>query len=60
MNKFITVIMYVVWILAILFILAATLTGFQYFDLNILAIVLFSIALLNAAFYVASRRKPQT
>ncbi len=56
MNKIITIIMYVLWIGTVIAILATTFTNFQYEDLNLFALVLFALALLNSFFVVTRRR----
>ena len=50
MGKIRTVIMYVLWTLTIICVLATTFTNFQYFDLNVIAIALLLFALLNGFF----------
>jgi len=47
MGGLITLIMYALWILTIIAILASTFTGFEYLDLNVIAVVLFLFALMN-------------
>ena len=48
MSKISTIIMYALWTLAIITILATTFTNFQYLDLNIIAVALLFFALLNS------------
>jgi len=52
----ITIIMYLIWILTIVALLAATFTGYQYIDLNIIALGLLAAALLNSFFVVTRKR----
>ena len=52
MNTFVTVVMYGLWVVAIIFLLAATFTRFQYVDLNIFSLILLSFALVNSFFGV--------
>ena len=56
-QKLLVVVMYIIWILAIIFILATTFTNFQYLDLNVIALVLFGFALLNTFFNLSRRRQ---
>ena len=48
MNKIRAVVMYIVWTLAIITLLATTFTNFQYLDLNAIALGLLFFALLNS------------
>jgi len=50
MNKFIAVMMYVLWILTLIGILVVTFTSFQYPDLNIVVLLLTIFALANTYF----------
>lgn len=52
------ILMYVLWISAIIAILLTTFTSFKYEDLNLLAIILFVFALINS-FLVVSKNKDQ-
>lgn len=54
MNKISTIIMYLLWIFAIIALLATTFTNFQYIDLNAIAGVLLLFALVNS-FFITSR-----
>lgn len=56
MEKLIVVVMYLLWVLTIIFILATTFTKFEYIDLNVIALVLFGFALLNTFFNLSRRR----
>lgn len=56
MDRFISLTMYVLWILTIIFILAATFNNFQYEDLNTLAIVLLACSLLNSILMVTRKK----
>jgi len=49
-SKFRTIIMYFLWVLAIIALLATTFTNFQYFDLNVLAFALLFFAFINSFF----------
>ncbi|MEW5894730.1 MAG: hypothetical protein AB1650_03065 [Candidatus Omnitrophota bacterium] len=55
MEKLISLLMYPLWVISILVILAATFTNFQYEDLNILAIILFVSACLNSFFIISKK-----
>lgn len=55
MKKILTFLMYALWIVAIVLIVATTLTDFKYEDLNLLALVFFVFSLLNS-FFVMSRK----
>jgi len=57
MGGLITLIMYVLWVVTIIAILASTFTGFEYLDLNVIAVVLFVFALLNTYFTMAKLKK---
>lgn len=57
MHLFVTVIMYVMWILTIAFVLAATFNDFQYEDLNLFAIVFLVFSLVNSFFMIFRNRK---
>ena len=57
MNKLITITMYILWTLTIVFILATTFTNFQYEDLNLITCLLFVFALLNSFFVVTQNKK---
>ena len=50
MGIMIAIIMYGLWILAIIFVLATTFTKFAYIDLNVFAILTLAIALINSFF----------
>lgn len=56
MERFFSLIMYVLWTATIIAVLSATFTNFQYEDLNILAGVLFVFSALNS-FFMLSRKK---
>lgn len=55
MGKLLTTVMYSLWVITIIAVLTTTFTGFQYEDLNIIAIVLFAFTFLNS-FFAASKR----
>lgn len=59
MNKLITLVMYVVWVLAIVFVLATTFTNFQYEDLNLITFLLLGFAVLNSFFVVSINKKKE-
>ena len=50
MRKLVTIMMYILWVGTIIAILATTFTGFQYEDLNGIAIVLVVFASINSFF----------
>ena len=56
MNRLVTVIMYLLWILNIIAVLATTFTNFRYLDLNMIALVLFGFALINSFFAISKRK----
>ncbi len=56
MQRFLSIVMYVLWTVTIVAVLSATFTNFQYEDLNILAAVLLFFAILNSIF-VAIKKK---
>lgn len=57
MEKFFSLIMYILWIATVIAILSTTFTNFQYEDLNILAIVLLVFAGLNSFFMINRNKK---
>ena len=57
MGGLIGLIMYALWSLTIIAILASTFTGFEYLDLNVIAVALFLFALLNTYFTMAQMKK---
>ena len=56
MNIFVTIVMYLLWIAAIIAILATTFQNFQYEDLNMIALFLFAFAIINSFFTVTKRK----
>jgi hypothetical protein len=56
MEKLISLVMYVLWTVTIIMILAATFTNFQNEDLNIMAVVLLVFSSLNS-FFIFSRKR---
>ena len=56
MNKLISLIMYLLWIVTIIAILAATFTSFRYEDLDLIAIVLLLFVSINS-YFVAHQNK---
>ena len=57
MNTIINIVMYCMWALSIIAILAATFTNFAYLDLNVIAIVLLVFTLVNTFFTVAAGKR---
>ena len=60
MNAIINIVMYCMWAVVIIAVLAATFTNFSYLDLNIIAMVLFIFTLINTYFCVASGKKKKS
>jgi len=60
MNTLINIVMYCMWAVTIIAILAATFTNFSYLDLNVLSIVLFFFTLVNTFFCVAAGKKKRS
>ena len=56
MEKLISLVMYLLWIVTVLMILAATFTNFQNEALNIFAVVLLIFSGLNS-FFILSKKK---
>lgn len=56
MEKFVTLFMYLLWVLTIIFVLASTFTGFENEDLNIFSVVLLVFSVLNS-FFILSRKR---
>ena len=56
MDRFFSVIMYILWTATIIAILSTTFTNFQYFDLNVLAGVLLSFAVVNSLFMTLGKK----
>ena len=56
MNKFITAIMYLLWTLTVIFLLAAVFTNFKFIDINAIAIILTAFTILNAFFTLPKKR----
>ena len=52
----ISLVMYLLWILTIIAILATTFTDFQYEDLNMIAVVLLVFAVINSYLVLTRRR----
>ena len=57
MNTVLSGIMYILWVLTIILVLATTFTDFQYEDLNAFAAVFLVFALLNTFLVVARSKK---
>ena len=56
MEKLISLVMYLLWIITIVMVIAATFTNFQNEDLNILAVVLLVFSSANAFFILTRKR----
>ncbi len=54
MSKLVTLFMYLLWVLTVIAVLAATFTDFKYEDLNAMAMVLTAFSLINS-FFVLKR-----
>jgi hypothetical protein len=59
MNLLMTIVMYVMWAVTLIAILATTFTNFAFLDLNIIAIVLLTFSLVNT-FFITSAGKKKT
>ena len=57
MNTLINIIMYIMWAVTLIAILAATFTNFAYLDLNVIAIVLLVFTIINTFFVVSAGTK---
>ena len=57
MNTIMSIVMYCLWAVTILAVLATTFTNFSYLDLNVIAIVLLVFTLINTFFVVAAGKK---
>ncbi|MCC6758719.1 MAG: hypothetical protein IT395_03730 [Candidatus Omnitrophica bacterium] len=56
MDRFFSVIMYILWTATIIAILSTTFTNFQYFDLNVLAGLLLFFAVINSIFMAVKKK----
>jgi len=56
MDRFFSVIMYILWTATIAAILGTTFTNFQYTDLNVLSGVLLAFAVINSLFMVLGKK----
>ncbi len=56
MERFLSIVMYVLWTATIVAILSATFTNFQYEDLNILAGIFLFFSILNSIFAVIRKK----
>lgn len=56
MERFFSVVMYILWTATIIAILATTFTNFQYFDLNVLAGILLVFAVINSLFMTLGKK----
>ncbi|MFP4473675.1 MAG: hypothetical protein ACLFPX_07430 [Candidatus Omnitrophota bacterium] len=57
MGRFMNIIMYLLWTLTIIMVLAATFTEFEYTDLNAIAVVLFLFSFLNSFLMITRKNK---
>jgi hypothetical protein len=55
-DRFLSIVMYVLWIVTIIVILSTTFTNFQYEDLNLLAGVLLFLSVINSIFATVKRK----
>ena len=60
MNTLINIVMYGMWAVSILAVLAATFTNFSYLDLNMIAVVLLGFTLVNTFFVVTAGKKKKS
>lgn len=56
MERFFTVVMYVMWIVSIIGILVITFRNFEYLDLNIIVGVFFLFTLFNTLFRIGRKK----
>ena len=56
MERFFSVVMYILWTVTIIAILSTTFTNFQYVDLNILSGVLLLFAVINSMFMMLNKK----
>lgn len=56
MERFFSVVMYILWTATIIAILSTTFTNFQYADLNILSGILLVFAVINSIFMMANKK----
>jgi len=56
MNTLISLVMYLLWLVTVVIVIAATFTNFQNEDLNIFAVVLLIFSSLNS-FFILTRKK---
>jgi len=56
MEKLISLMMYLMWLITVVMVIAATFTNFQNEDLNIFAVVLLIFSSLNS-FFILTRKK---
>jgi len=55
MKKFLIVVLYLLWIVTIGLVVAAILTDFKYEDINLLALLFVTFALINSFFTVTRK-----
>ena len=55
MNTIVTIVMYALWVLALIGILLITFTNFQHLDLDIIVSVIFLFTLVNTFFVIKSK-----
>jgi hypothetical protein len=56
MEKFVALILYILWTLTLIGVLIITFTSFQYLDLNIIVIFLALFTLINTYFSLRQKR----
>ena len=56
MDRFFSIVMYLLWIAAIIAVLCATFTNFQYEDVNLLAGILLIFSMINSIFAVVKKK----
>ncbi len=55
MDKFFTIVMYILWVASLIGILTITFANFQYSDLNLIVGILFVLTLINTFFTVKKK-----
>ncbi len=56
MGKFVTIMLYFLWTLALVGILVVTFTSFQFMDINIIVLIVVIFTLLNTYFSFKQKR----
>jgi len=56
MDKFVTVMLYFLWTLTLIGILVVTFTSFQFFDLNIIVLIVIVFTLINTYFSLKQKK----